>query len=118
MVTKPQLKIYAEQWGIFWRFTPVNFRCLLTEAINSGSYNLDEFGNQLKGIPKSVKRYSNERVGYTSYDPNTYLFHMTDTDKDDWREIRRQIIKLDQRNEERIKKLRKKNKILRRENQW
>lgn len=79
MVVKPQLKIYAEQWGIFWRFTPENFRDLLTKAINTGHYDLDKLGRQLKGVPKSVYEVGSDRVNYTTRPgSNAFLFRMVD----------------------------------------
>lgn len=67
-IIMPQLKIYVEQGSIFWRFTPENFRDLLTKAISTGHYDLNKFGKQLKGTPKSIRKYTRNKgnIDYTT----------------------------------------------------
>ncbi len=82
VVVVEKIWIYAEQWGMFWRFTPKTFKKMLSDAIKSGHYDLDDCGLRLRTQPRAVKKYSGSSAYYAVW-PNLY-YHMTDSDEDDW----------------------------------
>jgi len=75
--------IYAEQWGIFWRFAPQTFEKLLKGAIRDGHYDLDKWGLKLRSRPNAIQK-GNGSSRYYPAERNVYYYHMVDTDVDDW----------------------------------
>ncbi len=103
------LKIYCEQYGYYWSFTPKEFLALCSKSIQNkpGGFELPD-KNQLKGKPKDV--YNPERKprgtkypvsGQDAYSasPDVILYHPLDWGREEYREAAREVMmRLQKRN--------------------
>jgi hypothetical protein len=76
-----QKKIYAVQYGAFWRLTPEQAIEVLQSLKNGGSYDLSPY-KRLKNMPKTVYRDTcDERERFGSSYSSTFVFEPLDYDE-------------------------------------
>jgi hypothetical protein len=84
-------RIYCEQYGYFWKFTLPSFLAMCQEGRRTGVVDLSRFGTELKSKPRGIykARGSNKSWsagGFTTMDPNVFLFRTLDKEKGEFAE--------------------------------
>jgi hypothetical protein len=92
------LRIFIEQYGFFWSFTPEQFLKMALIFIKTDKpFNYDDYGKRRARPPyKHICRYRSEGGNWFASSPGTILYSPLDWDRNDYiaaaREIRQKLL--------------------------